>query len=249
MTAAYLFLALAGLCVGSFCNVLILRIPRGEEFVKTPSHCMACGHALSWRDMIPVASWLFLRGRCRYCGASLSAQYPLVEGANAAAWLVCALAHRGDWTRILLCCALSSLLLVLAVIDWRTFEIPNGINLAIALLGLARLATAWDERATLLIGALAVSVPFFALWWATGGAGLGLGDVKLMAAAGLFLGWPCALFALLVGSVLGSVIHLWRMRHGAGRKLAFGPYLAGGIWVAALFGEPVIRSYLSLLGL
>lgn len=241
------FLVLIGACVGSFCNVLILRIPRGEEFVKTPSHCFSCGHPLAWRDMVPVLSWLCLRGRCRYCAAPLSAQYPLVEGGNALAWLLCALAHRGDWPRILLCCALSSLLLVLAVIDARTFEIPNGISLSVALLGLVSLLR--GQAAVHLIGALVVSVPFFALWWLTGGAGLGLGDVKLMAAAGLFLGWPCTLLALLVGSVSASVLHLWRMRRGAGRKLAFGPYLAFGIWFAALYGEPVIRAYLSLLGL
>ena len=127
------FLTLVGLCVGSFCNVLILRIPRGEEFVKTPSHCFSCGHDLSWYENIPLFSWLIQGGKCRGCGVKLSCQYPVVEALNGVMWLVCALMFRGDWVTVGLYCALYSLLMVLSVIDWRTFTIPNGINLAIFL--------------------------------------------------------------------------------------------------------------------
>src|SRR5699024_3578884 len=127
------------------------------------------------------------------------------------------------------------LLLVLAVIDWRTFEIPNGLTLAILVLGAIQLAVDWANWPTHLIGMCSVSLLFLALWWLTKGAGLGMGDVKLMAVAGLLLGWPRILLSMLVGSIAGAVIHLIRMRHGAGRKLAFGPYLAAGIWFSALF--------------
>ncbi len=240
---------LAGLCVGSFCNVLIFRLPRGEEFVKTPSHCMACGRRLRWYELIPVFSWLLQGGKCRGCGAELSPQYPLVEAITGAAWLLTALLLWGDWLRAVLYSLLFPLLLVLAVIDWRTFEIPNGLSLAILVLGAVQLAADLPHWLGYVVGALCVSLPFFLLWLLTGGAGIGLGDVKLMAAAGLLLGWQRTLLALILGCVGGTVIHLIRMRRGAGRKLAFGPYLAGGLWLSALFGGRVIAAYLALLGL
>lgn len=250
MTCLYFLLwTLLGLCVGSFCNVLIFRLPKGEEFVKTPSHCMACGHHLRWYEMIPVASWLAQRGRCRACGAKVSAQYPVVEAMNACAWLLTAALFRNDPVRAVLYSLLFSLLIVLAVIDWRTFEIPNGVNLAIFLLGAVQLAVDWENWALYLIGMLCISVPFLLVWFVTNGNGLGMGDVKLMGAAGLLLGWPRILLAMIIGSVSGAIIHILRMRQGTGRKLAFGPYLAAGIWVSVLFGERIIAAYLSLYGL
>ncbi len=244
-----LLLTLLGLCVGSFCNVLIFRLPEGEKFVKTPSHCMTCGHKLHWYELIPLASWLLQKGRCRACGARISPQYPIVEALSGAAYLAAGLLQRGSLLQIALCCALFSLLLTLAVIDWRTFEIPNGLNLAIAVLGVIQLVFDWSNWALYLIGLCCVSAVFLLLHLVTSGQGIGLGDVKLMAAAGLLLGWQRILLATLLGSVLGSVIHLIRMSRGAGRRLAFGPYLAAGIWLSALFGEPIIAAYLSLLGL
>ena len=244
-----ILLLLLGLCVGSFCNVLIFRIPKEEEFVRTPSHCMSCGHELKWYELIPVFSWLLQGGRCRACGVKLSPQYPIVEAINGIMWLVTGILFRGDWVSIGLYCACFSLLMVLSVIDWRTFIIPNGINLAILILGIARVATDPANWLTYLIGMLSVSAVFLLLHVLTGGNGLGMGDVKLVAAAGLLLGWQKLLLAVLVGSVGGAVIHTVRMKHGADRKLAFGPYLAAGIWLAALVGDPLIRAYLGLFGL
>lgn len=245
----YLLWTLLGLCVGSFCNVLIFRLPRGEEFVKTPSHCMACGHRLRWFELVPVVSWLAQGGKCRSCGVKLSAQYPIVEALNGGAWLLAAWLFRGEPVRAVLYSALFSLLTVVAVIDWRTFEIPNGVNLAILLLGVVQLAVDRGSWALYLIGMCSVSLLFLLLWFITHGNGLGMGDVKLMAAAGLLLGWPRILLAMILGSVSGAIIHTIRMSRGAGRKLAFGPYLSAGIWVAALFGERLIGAYLGLFGL
>ena len=242
-------LTLLGACVGSFCNVLIYRIPKGEEFVRTPSHCMTCGHQLRWYELVPVLSWLVQGGKCRGCGVKLSAQYPIVEAANGFMWLLTGILFRGDWLTVGLYCGLFSLLLVASVIDWREFIIPNGINLAIFLLGLVRLATDLQNWLFYLIGMLAVSLVFLLLHILTGGNGLGMGDVKLVAAAGLLLGWPKMILAVLIGSVSGALIHSVRMKRGAGRKLAFGPYLAAGIWLSALVGEPLIRAYLGLFGL
>lgn len=244
-----IMLTLMGTCVGSFCNVLIYRIPKEEEFVRTPSHCMTCGHQLKWYELFPVLSWLAQGGKCRSCGVKLSAQYPIVEAVNGIMWLLTGVLFRGDWLTVGLYCGLFSMLLVASVIDWREFIIPNGINLVIFLLGLVRLATDLDNWLFYLIGMLAVSLVFLLLHIATGGNGLGMGDVKLVAAAGLLLGWPKMILAVLVGSLSGALIHSARMKRGAGRKLAFGPYLAAGIWLAALVGEPLINAYLSLYGL
>ena len=242
-------LFLLGLCVGSFCNVLIYRIPKGEEFVKTGSHCMTCGHPLKWYELIPVFSWLAQKGKCRACGVKLSAQYPIVEAVNGGMWLLTGILFRGDWVTVALYCGLFSLLMVLSVIDWRTYTIPNGINLAILILGVIRLVTDLPNWLGYLIGLVAVSGVFLLLHIGTGGNGLGMGDVKLMGAAGLLLGWKSILLAVLVGSLSGTLIHSARMKKGAGKKLAFGPYLAGGIWFAALFGGQLIDAYLGLFGL
>ena len=245
----YLTVFLLGLCIGSFCNVLIYRIPRGEEFVKTSSHCMTCGHVLKWYELIPLASWLIQGGKCRACGVRLSAQYPLVEAVNGLMWLAAAVLFRGDWLTVGLYCMLFSMLLVLSVIDWRTYTIPNGINLVIFLLGVIRLVTDPGNWKLYVIGMVSVSAVFLLLHILTGGNGLGMGDVKLVAAAGLLLGVPKMLLAVLVGSLSGALIHSVRMKKGASNKLAFGPYLAGGIWFAALVGEELITAYLSLFGL
>ena len=242
-------LTLLGLCVGSFCNVLIYRLPRGEEFVKTPSHCMTCGHPLAWYELIPLFSWLAQGGKCRKCGVKLSAQYPIVEALNGVMWLLTGILFRGDWLTVALYCGLFSLLMVLSVIDWRTFTIPNGINLAILILGVIRLVTNLGNWPLYLVGLISVSLVFLLLHVLTGGNGLGMGDVKLVGAAGLLLGWPKMILAVLVGSLSGAIIHSVRMKGGAGRKLAFGPYLAAGIWFAALFGGQLITAYLSLFGL
>ena len=242
-------LTLVGACVGSFLNVLIYRIPREEEFVRTPSHCMTCGHQLKWYELVPVLSWLAQKGKCRSCGVKLSAQYPIVEATNAVMWLLTGVLFRGDWLTVGLYCGMFSMLLVGSVIDWREFIIPNGINLVIFLLGLVRLATDLQNWLFYLVGMLAVSLVFLLLHIATGGNGLGMGDVKLVAAAGLLLGWPKMILAVLLGSLAGALIHSARMKRGAGRKLAFGPYLAAGIWFAALVGQPLIEAYLGLFGL
>ena len=245
----FILLFVLGCCVGSFCNVLIYRIPREEEFVKTPSHCMSCGHELKWFELIPVVSWLLQKGKCRACGVKLSAQYPVVEALNGIMWLLTGIFFRGDWLTVALYCLLWSMLMVLSVIDWRTFTIPNGINLVIFLLGVVRLVTDLGNWSLYLIGMVSVALVFFLLHLATGGQGLGMGDVKLVAGAGLLLGWPKMLLAVLVGSLGGALIHMARMKRGADRKLAFGPYLAAGIWLAALVGQPIIDGYLSLFGL
>jgi leader peptidase (prepilin peptidase)/N-methyltransferase len=201
-------------------------------------------------ELVPVFSWLAQGGKCKGCGEAISAQYPIIEAANAALWCICAFAV-GFTPALPLYCLLFSALLTLSVIDARTQEIPFGINAFIAILGAAALALTfalpgkpWYEHA---LGLVAVSVPLQILVVASGGRAIGGGDVKLMAAAGLFLGWKGALLAFLIGCVAGTVVHTIRMAvSGAGRKLALGPYLAFGIALCALLGDWMIGSYMLL---
>lgn len=239
---------LYGIVIGSFLNVCILRIPEGESLIPG-SHCMSCGSRLRWRDLVPVFSWLILKGRCRYCGARISAQYPLVEAANGLLYVAVFMANGWNLQSVLYC-LMASALLVIGVIDARTYEIPSRLNLVLLAIGVAACALDFSGVAGHLAGAACVSVPLCVLYRATRGRAIGGGDIKLMAAAGLILGWQKILLAFFIGCVLGSVIHVIRMRvSGAGSVLAMGPYLAAGILISALFGQDMIGWYLGLLGL
>ena len=137
---------------------------------------------------------------------------------------------------------------MLSVIDFRTYEIPYGINLFILALGLIHLGLHLGDWVTYVIGLLAVSSFLEILFWASKGTAIGYGDVRLMRAAGLLIGWKASILALILGCILGSVIHLIRMKISKeGHVLAMGPYLAAGIFISVLWGEPFINWYISLL--
>lgn len=243
----YVTIFLFGIVVGSFLNVCIYRLPEGESIVKVPSHCMSCGAKLRWFDLIPLFSWLFLRGRCRQCKAVISVQYPVVKAVNGILWVVVFLVNGMNGMSVLYS-LMASALLTLSVIDWRTFEIPFGINVFLGVLGVVAVFLEKEEWRSHLIGAVCVSGVLFVLYLFSKGRAIGGGDIKLMTACGLLLGWQKILLAFLLGCVLGSVLHLLRMRvSGEGHVLAMGPYLAAGIFLAALFGERWIDWYLSLL--
>lgn len=247
--------ALFGLLIGSFLNVLICRIPKKEEFVKTPSHCMECGHRLVWYDLVPLFSWLSLRGKCRYCKASISKQYPLIELANAVLWfsvfvLFLALQDVTLFAFIdaLLAALMCSALLALSVIDFRTYEIPVGFNIFIAILGIVHLLLNLENWLSCMIGLFCISFPLLLIFLLSKGRAVGGGDVKLMAACGLLIGWQKICFAFLLGCILGSVIHLIRMkRSGAEGILAMGPYLSLGVILSLFICDPFINWYTSLL--
>lgn len=245
----YIAVFLFGITVGSFLNVCILRIPKKESVVTVPSHCTSCGKRLRWFELIPIFSYLFLRGRCSACKSRISAQYPLIEAANGVLWVVLFLRF-GLSPEFLTACLLCSALLVLSVIDARTREIPPGATVFILVLGVIRLLPDLHGWPLYLIGFFAVSVPLLLILIATGGRGIGGGDVKLMAACGLFLGWKLVLLAFFLGCLLGSVIHLSLMAFKkAGRVLALGPYLSAGVFISLLWGDALIAGYLGLFGI
>lgn len=239
-----IFFGLYGVVIGSFLNVLILRLPIKENITMKRSHCMTCGHALSWYELIPLFSYLFLGGKCRHCKAHISAQYPIIEGANGLIYVSIFLA-KGITVETFLYCLCASALLALSVIDWRTQEIPLGFNIFILILGLVRLVTDLGNWSQYVIGLFAVSVFLLLINFVTKGRGIGHGDIKLMAATGLLMGWKRIIVAFIVACIIGTVIHLIRMAvKKAGRKLAFGPYLSMGIYIAMIWGEQLVSWYL-----
>lgn len=240
---------LFGITIGSFLNVCIYRIPKKENITTTRSHCMNCGNVIKWYDLVPVISFLLLRGKCRKCGAKISIQYPVIELLNGL--LYCLIfAMLGLDLKSVLTMALSSALIVITVIDWRTYEIPFGLNVFIAVLGIIAtteklLNRDFSGALDNVIGAVSVSGFLLLLYIITKGRGIGGGDIKLMATAGLFLGWKNCILAFVIGCVLGSIIHLIRMRVSKqDHVLAFGPYLSAGIFVASLWGDAIVSAYL-----
>jgi len=210
---------------------------------------MSCGYQLRWYDLIPLFSWLMLGGKCRKCKASISPQYPIIEAVNGGLYLLI-FAVNGISLESVLYCLMASALLALSVIDFRTYEIPFGFNVFIAVLGVIRVLTDLDNWSEYIIGFFAVSAVLELLLLVSKGRAIGGGDVKLMAACGILIGWKLIWIAFLIGCILGSVIHIIRMKtSNAEHVLAMGPYLSAGVLIAALWGNTFLSWYMGLLGL
>ncbi|MEG1774080.1 MAG: prepilin peptidase [Oscillospiraceae bacterium] len=245
-----LFFVLFGLIIGSFLNALIYRLPRELSIVHGNSLCPSCGHRLYAVDLVPLFSWALLRGKCRYCHEPISPRYPAVEAINAALYLAVGLRF-GLTLEALASAILCSSLLAIAVIDWQEMLIPDSLCVAVAVAGVLLLVSgsgAVSPRDRL-IGAFCVSVPLLLIALVSRGRAMGGGDIKLMAALGLCLGWKLTLLTTLSGAVLGTlvVLLLRRTRFALGREVPFGCFLAiAGI--AVLFGgEAFLGWYLGLL--
>lgn len=248
-TIPYITIFLFGITIGSFLNVCIYRIPLGESIVTAPSHCMTCGQKLKWYDMVPVFSWLVLGGKCRNCKSKISAQYPVIEGVNGILYVLVCVVNGLTWSSVIYC-FMASALLVLSIIDWRTFEIPFCLNVFLFGLGVAVVVLDRGNLVDHLIGMICVSGLLEVIYLVSGGSAIGGGDVKLMFACGLILGWRLILLAFLLGCIIGSIVHIVRMKVSkTGHVLAMGPYLSAGIFLAALWGNAWIGWYLSKLGL
>ena len=241
----YAVIFLFGITIGSFLNVCIYRIPRGETVVTTPSHCMTCGHRLRWFELLPLFSYIFLGGRCRSCKSHISPQYPIIEAVNGLLYVL-VFAVNGLNIISIIYALFTSALLVLTVIDWRTYEIPISINIFILVLGCLKVVLDLNNFFDYLIGFFIVSGFLLILYTITKGRAIGGGDIKLMAVAGLLLGWQLIILSFFIGCVLGSVLHIIRMKvAGADRMLAMGPYLSAGLFIAMLWGGSLISWYLS----
>ncbi len=244
----YLLVFMAGAGIFSFLNVVIYRLPEKISFVTGRSHCPSCGATLRWYDMVPVFNWFYLRGKCRDCGARISFRYPAVETLGGVLALLCM--HRfGMGAEAIADFAFLAVLTVVAFIDADTMEIPNGLVILILIIAIAALVCfpepTWKNR---LIGLVCVSVPMLLITIVIPGA-FGGGDIKLMAAAGLFLGWKLCLVAAFLAIVAGGLYGIWLLatrRKGKKEHFAFGPFLCAGMAAALFWGEQLLEWYLSL---
>ncbi len=220
---------------------------------RPASRCPACGHRIRWFENIPVLSWLFLRGRCSACGTRISVRYPLVEVGTGLLFAALAL-HLGPKPATLLWCGFGAVLLALALIDWDTTVLPDAMTLPLLWAGLVAAALGWLPGLGLvqsLAGACAGYLSLWSVYWlfklATGKEGMGVGDFKLLAALGAWLGWGAILPIVLMASVLGAVVGLVMKATGAlreGRFVPFGPFLAGGGLVVTLLGLPRVLGWM-----
>jgi leader peptidase (prepilin peptidase) / N-methyltransferase len=244
-------LAMLGLAVGSFLNVCIYRLPRRESLSWPGSRCAKCGRPLAWYENVPVVSWIVLRARCRTCGAPISAMYPLVEVTTALVFVGGYFVYGATpllAVRLLFACAM----IVLFVIDLRHHILPNVITLPGILAGFAFslfFAPGWVSS---LIGVVAGGGVLFliaeAYYRVRGIEGLGMGDVKMLAMIGAFLGWPLMIVTLVFASFAGSLVGVGFLVSGRGgmqAALPFGTFLATGALVAAVAGESLLGWYLS----
>jgi leader peptidase (prepilin peptidase)/N-methyltransferase len=264
-----------GLLVGSFLNVVIHRLPkmmeaewhqqcaelRGEEAAAGPvdnlvvprSACPACGHRIGALENVPILSWLALRGRCRGCGAPISVRYPLVEGLCGllSAWLAFRLGPGWALAGALL---FTWALIAAAFIDLDTTLLPDDITLPLMWLGLLlNLRATFVPLEDAVIGAAAGYLSLWSVYWlfklATGKEGMGFGDFKLLAAIGAFLGWKMLPAVILLSSVVGAVVGIGLIvlaRHGRGKPIPFGPYLAAAGMLALVWGEHINQRWLGL---
>lgn len=267
---------LLGLCVGSFLNVVIHRLPkmmeqdwhaqcadlRGETIPAEPtlslatprSRCPSCGHQITALENIPILSYLLLKGRCSGCGAPISLRYPLIEIATGllSAYTVW---HFGATVQAAGALLLVWSLIALAAIDLDTQLLPDTITLPLLWLGLAfNLFTTYSELSTAVIGAMAGYLALWSVFWlfklATGKEGMGYGDFKLLAALGAWLGWQMLPAIILLSSIVGAVVGVTLIvaaRHGRNIPIPFGPYLAAAGIIALFWGQQITRSYLGLI--
>ena len=253
----YAIVFLFGICVGSFLNVVIIRLPNNESLIKRSSHCMTCGEKIRIIDLIPVFSWLFLRGKCHKCGAKISARYPIVESLTGFLFMLVFFVKDLNAESIITC-VLFTFLIVIGFMDWDTLEMEPIILALIFLLSIPlHLLTDSLTLSERIIGALCISVPFFIIGEVSrlfykrcreeDIRGIELGDTLLMFAAGAVIGTKAIIVSAFLGIILAAVCGIIYKRVTGESKFAFGPYLAMGIAISALWGERIAQWYLSLL--
>lgn len=254
----YIYIFIVGIIIGSFLNVCIYRIPAKESIVKGSSHCMSCGHKLMWLDLFPLFSWLFLRGKCRYCGAKISKRYPIIESITGILFVLAFLKfplfdkdlsfQPKNLLNGVIYCAFFAVLVVVSMIDFDTKEIPDRFHLIILALGIISFLTtspisldAWHSR---LIGLGIVSLPLCLLSWLTDG--IGEGDAKLTAVAGFLIGGKAIVFAFVVAAIIASIYGVVHKIRSKENEIPFGPFLSIGIVAGVMLAEPVVSWYFTL---
>ena len=234
---ATVYAGLFGAALGSFLNVVIWRVPRGESIVSPPSHCPRCGQRIKARDNIPVVSWLLLGGRCRSCRLEISKRYPLVEALLAVLFAGITLVNGLDWD-LAWQLPLAGALVALAAIDVDHHILPNKIVYPLAVWGIGSAALIRPDDLPALLAWGAGAFAFLGLAHVVRPDGMGLGDVKLAGAMGLFLG-SSVIPALFAAFITGTIFGLTARKKG----VPFGPFLAVGGVVALFVGPDLVEAY------
>jgi prepilin signal peptidase PulO-like enzyme (type II secretory pathway) len=249
----YVFVFVLGLCIGSFLNCLIYRLEK-EKSLKGRSFCPHCKHTLSWKDLVPVFSFLFLRGKCRYCKKNISFQYPLVEIATGVMFfLVFSLFYKFSVFGILnlvFLLYITSALIVLFIYDLKHYLIPDEVLFpAIVIAFIYRLIFSFNTITDYLLAVLIAAGFFLFIFIISKGKWMGFGDVKLAILMGLMLGFPDILAALFLAFFFGAIIGLIVMaveKKSLKSEMPFGPFLIIGTFLALFWGNTMIQAYLKL---
>lgn len=245
------FLFLIGLCVGSFCNVLAERLPRGEDVLVSRSHCDYCKKILSWYELVPILSYVVQKRRCRKCHKILSFQYPLIELFTGLGFVAIALMFDMYTGLFVALSVVFTMSMVILVADFKYFIIPDVTLIVMGIVGLFSLTTLpFQEVRAHLLSAVAAFVGFLLLYLFTKRKGMGFGDVKLAGVLGLLLGFPNIVIALYTAFLTGAMVGVILMIVGKAKmktKLPFGPFLILGMFVAFLYGLPVSNWWMKFL--
>ena len=261
MFLIYLFIFIFGACIGSFLNVVILRLHSGEKFIRGRSHCQNCGHVLSWLENIPLASFIFLHGRCKNCQTKISWQYPLVEF-TAGILFIIPLFFYPSILLILYSWAVISFLIIIFVYDFKYQLILDKIILPAIIVVLFSQAfllilknnfnysLLTTHYSLLIFSAIIISSFFLAQYLISRGRWIGGGDIRLGFLMGLILGWPNCLVGLFLAYVLGLIVSLPLLIFGFKKmssQIPFGTFLAAATLITLFFGSEILTWYLSLL--
>ena len=250
----YLVVGTLGALIGSFLNVCIFRLPRGESIVWPGSHCPSCDHPIEFYDNIPLLSYLWLVGRCRACRTPISTRYPLVEATNVLGYLTILWFFGPSWTSALYALLFSGLVVVTGT-DLTHKMIPNVITLpgiAVGLLGAVTVLPVGVINSLLGL-TLGGGILWLLAWLSSylfGKEGMGGGDIKLLAMVGAFLGWKPALLTIMIGSLTGSIIGISLIALRIIKRddyIPFGPFLVLGALLSMFFAQPLLEWYQGLL--
>lgn len=265
----FVALVLLGLCFGSFVGALVWRLHEGKNFVSERSQCEACGHVLGVSDLIPILSWLFLGGKCRYCQAKISWQNPLLEAVVATLFVLSYLywptplnsvSSLAVWASFFIWLAYIVGLVALFVYDARWMLLPDRIVISLIGLGVVDVLLRLNIHQGLtfvgffqhaVLGAIALGGFYWLLYTVSKGKWVGYGDVKLGVFMGLALGWPGALATLFLANIMGFLFVVPGLLTGKltrQSRVPFGPFMIAAFLIVGLFGQAMISWYLSLIG-
>lgn len=245
-----IFIAIIGLCIGSFLNVCIYRIPREESISFPPSHCTKCSHKLQWYELIPVFSYIFLKGKCKNCKEKISIQYPLIELSNAILYVLVFLKYQYSLDTIKFM-VLVSFLIVIGVIDLKTKFVYNSTMILMGIVAVIFLITDYAKLKSFpmdnILGGILGLVIIGLIVFIT--RGMGEGDIEIAAISGLFLGLKgevfMLFFAVILGGIVGAIILIVKRKSGK-TEMPFGPFLATAAIIAIFYGNFIINEYLTM---